>query len=347
MKHSVSHYIILKNYVMLFLSIVLGLVYSASSAGETLAVKALNYAPEPLTLPAYTAFMSNQMWLFMIPICLYIRWSYTGHDYIHHYVNGGILLFLITILRNISVNVMPGSVFSLLISTSILFNMGISWFWLKKKFNYWHMGAAACCIASAGCIAITAFLTTSEGSVNFALGIPTAIGSAFFIAVMSVWQEKIQAEFDDVNQRLVEMAIISSMIASILILGYAEASRELSTWGRELGKATTDSAGMGLIVGVTIALPVLKLLVRNSKYIIIQNSNAFFFEFVQASSALLSSLASIVLFGEPWGHGYIASLILMALSFALYSRAKYCVKRPEIVVEPMVVVNPLNVSVWR
>ena len=137
---------------MLFLSIVLGVVFSASSAGETLAVKALNYAPDSLALPAYTAFMTNQMWLFMIPICLYIRWSYTGYDYIHHYVNGGILLFIITILRNISVNVLPGSVFSLLISTSILFNMGISWFWLKKSFNYSHIGAAACCIASAGCI---------------------------------------------------------------------------------------------------------------------------------------------------------------------------------------------------
>ena len=331
---------------MLFLSIVLGVIYSASSAGETLAVKALNYAPEPLALPAYTAFMTNQMWLFMIPICLYIRWSYTGYDYIHHYVNGGILLFIITILRNISVNVMPGSVFSLLISTSILFNMGISWLWLKKKFNYWHMAAAGCCVASAGCIAITAFLTVEEGGANFTLGIPTALGAAFFIAVMSVWQEKIQSDFDDVNQRLIELAIISSMIASILILGYAEASREISTWGAELGKATVAPSGMGLVVGVSIALPVLKLLVRNSKYIIIQHSNAFFFEFVQAASALLSSLASIVLFGEPWGYGYIASLILMAASFALYSKAKYCVKRPEIVVEPMVI-NPLNVSVWR
>jgi len=332
---------------MLFLSIVLGVVFSASSAGETLAVKALNYAPDSLTLPAYTAFMTNQMWLFMIPICFYIRWSYTGYDYIHHYVNGGILLFIITILRNISVNVLPGSVFSLLISTSILFNMGISWFWFKKSFNYSHIGAAAFCIASAGCIAITAFLTVEEGGANFALGIPTALGAAFFVALMSVWQEKIQTDFDDVNQRLVELAIISSMIASILVLGYAGASRELFTWGAELGKASGTPSGMGLVVGVSITLPILKLLVRNSKYIIIQNSNAFFFEFVQAASALLSSLASIVLFGEPWGYGYIASLVLMAASFALYSKAKYSVKTPEVVVEPMVVINPLQVSVWR
>ena len=34
------------------LAIVFGLIYTVSSAGETLAVKSLNYAPVPLELPS-------------------------------------------------------------------------------------------------------------------------------------------------------------------------------------------------------------------------------------------------------------------------------------------------------
>lgn len=332
----------------MLLSVLFALIYAVGSAGETLAVKALNYASSPLVLPAYTAFMSNQMWLFMIPICYFVRWSYTGYDYIHHYMYAGVLIFAMTILRNISLNLIPGSVFSLLISTSIFFNMMISWLWLKKQFNRWHIAAACCCISSAACIAITAFLTMEEGSSsNFAVGIPTALGAAFFIAIMTVWQEQIQKEWDDVNQRLVEFAIVSSLVASLLVLVYAELSKEFMTWGVELRHASTEPSGMGLVIGISIALPILKLLVRNSKYLTIQHSNAFFFEFVQAASALLGSIANILIFGEPWGHGYIASLILTAMSFALYSQAKCSVKRPEIVAEPTVVINPLQISVWR
>lgn len=44
------------------------IIYIASSASETLSVKALNYAPNPLYLPGYTSLLSNGMWLLMLPL---------------------------------------------------------------------------------------------------------------------------------------------------------------------------------------------------------------------------------------------------------------------------------------
>jgi hypothetical protein len=53
---------------MEFLAVVYATLFAISSAGETLAIKSLNYKSVPLRLPTYTALMSNQLWIFMIPI---------------------------------------------------------------------------------------------------------------------------------------------------------------------------------------------------------------------------------------------------------------------------------------
>jgi hypothetical protein len=41
----------------------------------------------------------------------------------------------------------------------------------------------------------------------------------------------------------------------------------------------------------------------------------------------LGSLANILIFGEPWGHGYIAAIVLMALSYGVYIQAKNVSKK--------------------
>ncbi len=48
-------------------AVAFGVLYAAASAGETLADKALNYNA-PLSLPAYTALLSNQLWVLMLPL---------------------------------------------------------------------------------------------------------------------------------------------------------------------------------------------------------------------------------------------------------------------------------------
>ena len=305
------------------------LLYAFSSAGETLAVKALNYAPEPLYLPVYTALLSNQMWVFMVPVYLLMSGPkearrHTTLIYALHYTGFGILTFVITILRNISVNAIPGSVFTLLISTSILFNILLSWIVLKRKFNNWHLGAALTCLASALSIGITALFTNQEeGTYNFPLGIFTGIAGAAAIAVMNVAQEYAQPLWDNLNLRLVEMTLVSSLVASLLVAVYGLLIGEVFEWSTALRRS---GDGLLLLVCVSIILPVLKLLVRNTKYSIINHTSAFFFEFIQAAAALLGSLANVIIFGEPWGLGYVAALLLLALSFGMYSKAKLAAK---------------------
>lgn len=333
------------------LSILFGLLYAFSSAGETLAIKALNYAEVPLILPTYTAFLSNQMWILMLPLYWYIgrdKKSSITFDYMWQYIGMGVLTFAVTILRSISVNMIPGSVFSLLISTSILFNIILSYVFLGKRFNIWHIGAAAFCLLSAVCIGVSAFIK-EDGTSEYKIGIPTSIAAAFFVAVMTVWQESIQKTWDDYNLRVIEMSIAASFIAFIITLIYSVFTKELFEWKPSIDSSTSTKEGLILVTLVSILLPFLKLLVRNSKYSTIQYSNAFFFEFIQSSSALLTSVSSIIIFKEPWGPAYIAGFFLLAISFGLYTKAKLVekekVKMKSVsapVIKDICIVNPIN-----
>jgi drug/metabolite transporter (DMT)-like permease len=309
-----------------------GVLYAVSSAGEALAVKALNYNTVPLQLPIYTALLSNQLWIFMLPLYWIQReerWSLKD-SYWGQYCIIGCLTFTITLLRNISLNLLPGSVFSLLISTSILFNIVLSKLCLNKVFTYWHLSAAFFCLASACSIGFAALFTSQEEfkGTDYKIGVITAILSAFFGALMSVTQEYIQPTWDNYNIRIVDITIISSLIATVLIVIYGTFGKELVTWAPSITMATQSQEGLILVTSVSCILPILKLLARNTKYATIKNSSAFFFEFAQASSSLIGSVSSILIFEEPWGPGYIAAIVLMTISFGLYMQTKRDVVMP-------------------
>ena len=314
------------------LAVIYGLIYSISSAGETVAVKSLNYNSVPLTLPTYTAFLSNQMWIFLLPVYIY-QWKERRRLKEHYWTQNillGCLLFGLTLLRNISLTVLPGSVFSLLISTSIFFNIVLSKFILAKTFTLWHLSAAAFCLASAFSISFVSLFTDQEemkGS-DFKIGITTALFAAFLLGLMNVTQEYIQPTWDNYDIRMVEMSIISSIIASMLIIVYTTFSKEITHWSIDINAATQDKNGLLLIICVSTALPVLKMITRNFKYATIKYSNAFFFEFMQSTGSLLGSLACIVVFQEPWSIGYIVAICLMAISFMLYAQTKKEVEMP-------------------
>ena len=327
-----------------------GVLYALSSAGETLAVKSLNYNVS-LVLPAYTALLSNQLWVLMLPIYLmqYKERRSLKETYWSQYILMGCLTFTITILRNISVNVMPGSVFSILISTSILFNIVLSKLLLKRVFTYWHMGAAAFCLASAFSIGIASLFTNQEEvrGADYKVGITTAIAAAFFIAIMSVSQEYIQPTWDNYNVRIVELTIASSLIATILTVIYGTFAKEMTVWAPQIEAATQTRDGLILVAGVSCALPVLKLLVRNTKYATIKNSSAFFFEFAQAAGSLVGSVANVLVFQEPWGVGYIVAIVLMAISFGLYIQTKRVVVMqppPNYPKGDIYVINPIELK---
>ena len=325
------------------LAVLFGLAYAVSSAGETLAIKSLNYTTPSLSLPGYTALLSNQMWIFMIPIYVYQRRVSASSMTLEHFVQYtgiGVLTFIVTILRSVSVNVIPGSVFTILISTSILFNMLLSYLYLNKKFNDWHIGAAACCIASALSISISVFTSDSNG--NFQLGVPSALGASFFVACLTVWQEHLQSTWTDLNMRIIEMTLIASLEASVLTVAFSTITKEILQWNSDLSNVGATYQGLVLLTCVSLALPILKLVIRNSKYATIQYANAFFFEFVQASGALLGSLANILLFAEPWGPGYIVSLLLLAASFAIYSKARLVSKKASVKKAPLQAANHIE-----
>lgn len=338
------------------------ILYALSSAGETLAVKSLNYNSVPLQLPTYTALLTNQLWLFMLPIYWFQRKERATlkETYWLQYLVMGCLTFTITILRNISVNVMPGSVFSLLISTSILFNIVLSKLTIKKVFTYWHIAAAAFCLASAFSIGFATLFTNQEElvGVDYKTGVLTAMGAAFFIAVMNVSQEYVQPTWDNYNIRIVEMTIASSLIATVLTVIYGTFTKEMTTWNLAITASTQTQEGLILVICISCILPILKLLVRNTKYATIKNSSAFFFEFAQSSGSLVGSVANVLIFKEPWGIGYIAAIILMTISFALYAQTKRTVIMPPPpdypkgdirILNPIVMTNTKHVlvSVWK
>jgi hypothetical protein len=137
------------------------------------------------------------------------------------------------------------------------------------------------------------------------------------------------------------------MIASVLtiVLG-TFIVKEIITWSAVL---SSISYSLVLVICVSVALPIIKLVIRSSKYSTIQYSNAFFFEFVQSSAALLGSLANILVFGEPWGNGYIAAIVLMTLSYAVYIKAKNESKKATAIKtvkqQPVIIIdNPIEIE---
>ena len=337
----------IKNFTAVFY----GFLYAISSAGEIVALKSLNYNSVPLYLPAYTALLSNQVWLFMLPVYWYQYKERKSlkKTYWSQYIATGVLLFGITMLRHISINSMPGSVFAILISTSILFTIMLSKLFLHKQFTYWHFGAAIFCLASAFSIGFVALFTEQEESagVNYKVGISTAIIAAFLLGIMNVSQEFMQNSWDDYDIRVVEMTLFSSFVASSLIVVYGTFSKEVADWAPNITAATKTHESLVLVTSVSIALPIIKLLVRNTKYATIKNSNAFFVEFAQSSGSLLGSLANILVFNEPWGIGYIIAILLMTISFGLYAQTKREIKMPPPPDYPkgeIRIINPLDTT---
>jgi hypothetical protein len=308
-------------------AIIYATLFAVFSAGEILAVKSLNYNSVPLQLPTYIALLSNQAWLFLIPVYWMQRKERQAlkEQYWLQYVCLGCLTFTITIPRNISLNSLPGSVFSLLISTSILFNIVLSKLILRKVFTYWHIAAAVFCLASACSIGFINLFTTQEGNT---VGFTTGLVAAFFVAVMNVTQEYIQPTWDNYNVRVVEMTIVSSLVASVFTVVYGTFNKEITEWSPSIMAATQTYDGLILVTSISCILPILKLLVRNTKYATIKNSSAFFFEFAQSSGSLLGSIANILVFNEPWSIGYIIAMILMTISFALYIKTKQTIIMP-------------------
>ena len=337
-----------------------GSAYVVASTLEVATIKALNYEAH-VYLATYSALILNQLWLLLLPGYLRDVWNRrrarrsaekgvsptdrTHSDDAHpqpphkpapstKQVAVGYLLFSfvtygITLLRNVSANNIPGGTFSLLISTSIVFNIALSRIVLKRQMNRWHMTAAALCLGSAVTLGYFGTEEDTAGGIaghRYAVGIPAALGAAFCIASSSIISDKVTRDWPDKDFRIIEMTIVASIGASILLVPTLFALGEHTEWPQQLTPAWDDGRARAFLISMSVAMPFVKAGSRVSKYETISHSSSFAFEFVQASAALISAVANVLIFGEHWSYGFIGAAVLMLGSFGAYMRARSLLK---------------------
>jgi drug/metabolite transporter (DMT)-like permease len=234
----------------------------------------------------------------------------------------GCIVFATTSLRQFGVNNLPGSLFGLLISTSIIFNVILSAVLLGRRYNAWHYAAVALGVAAVLVLGLMDLEQSGSpehsASYNFPLGTSCALGAGLFIALMSVWSSKVTSSWPDKELRVIELTIAGALVAAILLVPLLFATGEQADWRPQLSAAWERHRS--LLICVTLAMPVAKALVRWSKYATIAHSSALFFEFTQATANIVSSLANVFLFGETWTGGFLIGTFLMVLAFAAYIR---------------------------
>jgi hypothetical protein len=319
--------------------------YVLASCSEVLLVKLLNYKAD-VWLPFFAALLVNQVWIFLaVPYAIQLRQlkqspgfqhllgppntnsSITKPQMYKAYAAMTVLTIAITCFRNIAANAIPGSVSSLLISTSIAFNMVLCRIVLKRKFNRFHIVAGLCCLSAAMAIAVSVWVemqdTLNNGiGHNYFIGVPFALMTAVCIAAMSVWSDAVVSEWPFKEFRITEMTIVASLFATVASIVLAAATGEIRQWSGELQPALQQfGPRVALVLGI-VFLPITKATVRTAKYQTIALSSAFFFEFVQASGALLASISSVLVYGESWTYGYIAALVLIATGYLAYIRGR-------------------------
>jgi drug/metabolite transporter (DMT)-like permease len=245
------------------------------------------------------------------------------------YLGTGLLTFAITLARNIGANSLPGSIFTLFVSTSIFFNIVLSKVALRRQINRWHVLAAVLCLGAAGVAGVAGGLEFGEASAQghkWTLGVPATLLAAFFIATMSVTSDKIVSSWPSKDLHITEMTIVGSLVASALLVPVLFGTKEEEAWRQQIPAAVNgpDATAVtrGVLIGCSVGLPVVKALIRTAKYETISNTSALFFEFVQAGAAILGSIANVLLFPEPWSSTYIVALLLLCASFLVYARGR-------------------------
>jgi len=195
---------------------------------------------------------------------------------------------------------------------------------LRERFNRWHVAAGACCVAAAVTVGVPRLLNRGSGSrgADYAVGVPAALGAAACVALMSVLTDRLSRSVPpgDKALRIAEQTITSSLIASALLVPVLFGTGEWRLWEPELTAAW--AAAPAVLLAAVIAMPVTKAAVRTAKYETVGRGGSYFFEFVQASAAILSSVANVVLFGEAWTWTYVGALVLLGAGFALFMAAR-------------------------
>lgn len=249
----------------------------------------------------------------------------------------GIVVYFVTLFRNVGVSNLPGSVFSVIIAASIVWNLMLSRVILRRRFNLWHYAAGAAGIGAVILVGMSRYMNggssgggpsagTPKG--NWLLGVSSAVAASFCIALMSVLSSRITSKWPHHRQlRITEMTIASTAIAEVLLVPTAWILGEAPKWGPQLTAAWNNPHTRAVLLGVSLVLPIGKIAVRSSKYATISHSSAYLFEFVQACAGIAASVAQFAIFDEPAHWSIVAALGLLLMAFAAYIRAQYMQER--------------------
>lgn len=253
------------------------------------------------------------------------------------YVGMGVIVYCVTMSRNYATNLLPGSTAALLMASSMVWNVLLSKLLLKRRFKLAHYGAAAAGMAGIICLGAEAIPglnpedpgpssppAGSSSRSSLAIGLSAGAASGVFIALMSVTSSMVtKAWKKHRNLRVTEMTLFSSLIAVLLLIPTGWAVQEYGTWREQIGQAMGMPGRAKLtVILLTLAMPFNKAIVRSSKHATISHSSAFLFEFVQATAGITAAVVNILLFGEAWSYGIIASVLLLSLGSVLYLIAR-------------------------
>lgn len=321
-------------------------------------------------LPIYVALCLNQCWIVMLPGYIYHRnrlnrriastsynrltesgdesipshvntepspssvtENYPLTDLLKVYVGMGIVVCGVTFFRSYGVSYLPGSQASILLATSIIFNMILSYLILKRKFNKYHIASAIIGLFGVVSLAVGKMVASSSTTTNtddvdtrsWIIGSVACLIGAMFIALMSVLSSKITTQWPHHKQlRVTEMTVVSSLIAVIFLIPLLFITQEYKEWVPAFENAWYSSSPIAarFLVGLSVTFPFTKSIVRSSKYSTIAHSSAFVFEIVQAAASIGAAVVNIFIFNEPFNWSIIVAILLMGIAFLLYLRGQ-------------------------
>jgi len=231
----------------------------------------------------------------------------------------------LNLFRYFALNSIPASIYVMVGTSDILFNILLSKFVLRKSFTLCHYIAAVLAMVAIMIIGIGAKGGNTCG-VNSCLsawlpGIIFTLVGALLAAVTSVGSEYLfkkdgKGGEDSNFQMVCEIGIFYAVYGLLLSPIPLLASSEQNLWNRQVGNVSKP----GLFALLCFALLLCKLGFRNFKFAVISYNSAFYFAILNSLKTLLTIISAVIILGEPFTTELAIGfpIVTLALGFYLY-----------------------------
>jgi len=317
------------NYVIVA---VLSIGFLLSATGEVLVVKEMNYG-FGVSLPVFNTIIMNLYLPIQVAIYIWVRRreKMKGTDrpitrpYFYRQSVLAIISVALNLFRYFALDTIPASVYVMVGTSDIFFNILLSKFVLRKSFTIYHYASALLAMTAIVIIGVGAQGGTSCGTSScltvWAPGILFTLLGAFLAAVTSVGSEYLfkkdgKGGEDSNFQMVCEIGIFYAAYGLLLSPIPLVASNEQVHWDSRVGHVSRS----GLFALLCFALLFCKLGFRNFKFAVISYNSAFYFAILNSLKTLLTILFAVFILGEPFttelGIGF--PIVTLALGFYLY-----------------------------